>query len=479
MILSAKKGLLMLAVLLSSATAFTQSNKQPNFIIILADDLGYGDLGSYGHPTIRTPNLDKLAQEGVRFTQFYVAANVCSPSRAALVTGRLPIRTGITGGLRVFFPHSTGGLPTTETTIASALKLKGYNTGIVGKWHLGHQPQYLPESRGFDYYFGIPYSNDMVSANKNKIPYPPLPLFKGGKVIEEEPDQTQLTRRYTEEAVSFIKKNKDKPFFLYYPNHAPHVPLYASANFKGKSERGIYGDVVTEFDWSVGELIKTLRELKIDDNTFVIFLSDNGPWLTEKQEGGSAGLLKDGKASTYEGGMRVPAIAWWPGKIKPGRVSSALATSLDLYPTLLHWAGVSVPDQKELDGVNIADVFTGKNEKVRDVVFYYDSDQLYAIRKGAWKAHFSTHSGYAAQVPEVHETPLLYNLEIDPSEKYNVNTEYPELIATFKSLYQQQVSKVKAAPSELTKVEPGPVEEAFKELLKRRAAQSQSKQSNH
>lgn len=466
----------MILLLAISITGFSQTSKRPpNFIIILADDLGYGDLGSYGHPTIRTPHLDQFAKEGIRFTQFYVAANVCSPSRAALMTGRLPLRTGVSGGLRVFFPHSAGGLPNTETTIATALKTKGYSTGIVGKWHLGHLPEYLPASHGFDFYFGIPYSNDMIAANKYKVPYPPLPLYKDGKVLEQDPDQTQLIKRYTDEATGFIKRNKDKPFFLYYPNHVPHVPLYASKDFKDKSPRGIYGDVVEEFDWSVGQLLKTLKDLKLDDNTFVIFLSDNGPWLTEKEQGGSAGLLKDGKASTYEGGMRVPAIARWPGKIKSNTVSTALATSLDLYPTLLHWAGASVPGQKTLDGLDISDVFSGKNEKVRELVYYYDSDQLYAIRKGSWKAHFTTHSGYAPQAPEKHETPLLYNLDIDPSEKYDVSKEHPDLIADFKTIYQHQVSTVTAAPSELSKFIPGPVDDAFKQLQKLRAQQTQDK----
>lgn len=470
---------LALMLLLATTTAYAAAQpgkRPPNFIIILADDLGYGDLGSYGHPTIRTPHLDALAQEGMRFTQFYVSANVCSPSRAALITGRLPVRSGITGGLGVFFPHSASGLPAAEVTIAAALKTKGYQTGIVGKWHLGHLPSFLPTSRGFDYYFGIPYSNDMIPDNKYHIPYPPLPLFKDGKVIEQNPDQALLTKRYAEASTAFIRKNKDKPFFLYYPNHAPHVPLYASAAFRGKSKRGIYGDVVTELDWSVGEIISTLKELKIDDNTFVIFLSDNGPWLTEKEEGGSAGLLTDGKASAYEGGMRVPAIAWWPGTIKAGSVNTSIASSLDLYPTLLHWAGVSLKEQPELDGLNIADLFTGKKEAIRDIMYYYDADRLYAIRKGAWKAHFTTHSGYSPKAPEPHDPPLLYNLEVDPSEKYDQGTAHPELVAAFKELYTKQVTSVKPAPSELSKFQEGPVNDAFQQLIRQRAAQNKLKQ---
>ncbi|MEX2335683.1 MAG: sulfatase [Fulvivirga sp.] len=279
--------------------------KKPNFIIIFADDLGYGDLGCYGHPTIKTPNLDQMAQEGMRFTQFYVGANVCTPSRAALLTGRLPVRYGLTGGSGVFFPNSAGGLPQSEVTIAKALKEKAYKTGIIGKWHLGHLPEYLPSSHGFDYYFGISYSNDMIHARNEN--FPPLPLYRNNEVIEEGIDQTTLTKRYTEEAVDFIKENKNQPFFLYYPNNFPHVPLFASENFKGKSKRGLYGDVVEELDWSVGEILKTLKELNLDKNTLVVFTSDNGPWLTKKERGGSAGLLFEGKGSAYEGGMRVPA----------------------------------------------------------------------------------------------------------------------------------------------------------------------------
>lgn len=455
-------GFVLVALLLAGRLAAQSAKRPPNFIVILADDLGYGDLGSYGHPTIRTPHLDQLAQQGTRFTQFYVAASVCSPSRAALLTGRLPVRTGITGGYGVFFPHSSTGLPATEITIAKALQTKGYHTGIVGKWHLGSQPDYLPNHYGFDYYFGIPYSNDMIPGN---IPYPNLPLYKNGKVIEENPDQHLLTQRYTTEAVEFIKSNKDQPFFLYYPNNAPHVPLYASTSFNGKSKRGTYGDVVEEFDASVGRIIQTLKELKLDENTFVLFLSDNGPWLTQHENGGSAGLLKDGKSSAWEGGTRVPAIAWWPGTI-PAKVSTAITSSLDILPTLLHQAGVAVPADRPIDGVDITEVLTGKKEAIRDIIYYYDSDRLYAIRKGSWKAHFSTHSGYSPEPAVVHATPLLYNIENDPSEKEEVGSSYPDIIATFKQLYATQLSTVPTAPSELDKFLPGRLDSLFKQFHK-------------
>lgn len=463
----------LLSVLLVSAyrPAAQPAGQAINFIIILADDLGYGDLGCYGHPTISTPHLNELAREGTRFTQFYVAANVCSPSRAALLTGRLPARTGITGGLGVFFPHSSGGLPTSEITIARALSTKGYRTAIIGKWHLGSLPQYLPNAQGFGYYFGIPYSNDMIPDNAMHVPYPPLPLYRNQQVIEQNPDQHLLTRRYTEEALQFIKSNKNKPFFLYYANNAPHVPLYASDSFAGKSKRGTYGDVVEELDWSVGRIIATLKEEHLDQNTFVLFLSDNGPWLTQLEAGGSAGTLRDGKGSDFDGGMRVPAIAWWPGVVPADRVNSAIVSSLDVFPTLLHWANTSIPGDRPFDGADASDVFSGKKDSARDVIYYYASDKLYAVRKGPWKAHFTTHPGYSPEAPQRHDPPLLYNIENDPSEKYEIGGQHPDIIARLKEIYSRQIATVIPAPSELAKFQPGPLDDIFK-------ARSQQKQQN-
>ncbi len=418
----------------------------PNVIIIFADDLGYGDLSCYGHPTIRTPYLDQMAAEGMRFTQFYVAANVCTPSRGALLTGRLPIRIGLAGNpTTVFFPNSANGLPTSEITIARALKTKGYTTGLIGKWHLGHLPQYLPALHGFDYYFGIPYSNDMLPSPRNS--YPPLPLYKDSKVIELNPDQRQLTKRYTEEALEFIKKNKKKPFFLYYANNFPHVPLFASGGFTDKSKRGLYGDVVSELDWSVGQLLKTLKEQNLDKNTLVIFTSDNGPWLIKKEEGGSAGLLFEGKGSAYEGGMRVPAIAWWPGTIQANQVNTALATTMDLFPTILKLAKADLPKDRVLDGTDIMPLLTGQKDAVRDVVFYYNLDKLFAIRRGPWKAHFITKPSYSKEEAIDHDLPLLYNLDIDPSEKYNVAGQHPEVITEIKKEREKHKANMVVAPS--------------------------------
>ena len=459
--------LLLITQLLSAATGFSQSNKQPNFIIILADDLGYGDLSSYGHPTIRTPNLDKLALEGTRFTQFYVAANVCSPSRAALLTGRLPIRNGVFGtnsANKVFFTNSTSGLPHRETTIAKALKGKGYQTAIVGKWHLGSKPEFLPLSYGFDSYFGIPYSNDMGKegpfASKDGKAFgsknPPLPLYRNASVLETEPNQDLLTKRFTTEVTDLISKNKNKPFFIYYASPFPHIPLHASPDFAGKSKRGPYGDVVEELDWSVGQILNKLKELKLEKNTFVVFLSDNGPWLIKNmidETGGSAGLLYEAKASTYEGGMRVPAIAWMPGTVK-SQISSAVATSMDLYPTILQMAGAAAaPKETQLDGNNISDILTGKTDKSAEIVYYYDANNLYAIRKGAFKAHFKTNASYSQKPAAEHNPPLLYNLEHDPSEKFEIGKQHPQVIAELNAAYEAHLKSVAPVEAELDKRE--------------------------
>jgi arylsulfatase A len=390
-----------------------------------------------------------MATEGTRFTQFYVAANVCTPSRAALLTGRLPVRSGIFGKRVVFFTNSANGLPHSEITIANALKTKGYQTGLVGKWHLGSQPEYLPLNYGFDSYFGLPYSNDMgkvgsfSGANSAGIPpnnNPPLPLYRNSKVIETEPDQRLLTKRYTDEVLKFITTNKGKPFFMYYASPFPHVPLYASDDFKGKSKRGLYGDVVEELDWSVGQILNKLRDLKLDKNTFVVFLSDNGPWLIKnrlEEEGGSAGPLFEAKGSTYEGGMRVPAIVWAPGIVKANTVSSTVATSMDLFPTILNLANVALLKDRVLDGHNIKDLLAGKQQAGSDLVYYYDSDRLYAIRKGPWKAHFTTHPSYSPEAPVLHDPALLYNLEVDPGERYEVGKKHPEILEDLKKEFEK------------------------------------------
>src|SRR6185295_17361509 len=302
-------------------------SEKPNIVVVFVDDMGYGDMGCAGHPTIRTPNLDRMAAEGMRFTDFYVAAPVCTPSRAALLTGRYAVRSGMASDKRrVLFPNSAGGLPDGEITIAEGLKSRGYATAMVGKWHLGHLPQYLPTRQGFESWFGLPYSNDMDRLPAPKPGEPKwtqynVPLMRNEEIVERPADQTTLTRRYTEEALKIIKSNREKPFFLYLAHAMPHVPLFAGEAFAGKSARGLYGDVIEEIDWSVGQVLAAIRAEGIEKKTLVVFSSDNGPWLIMKENGGSAGLLQEGKGSTWEGGMREPALFWWPGKIAAGVVT--------------------------------------------------------------------------------------------------------------------------------------------------------------
>jgi arylsulfatase A len=381
-----------------------------------------------------------MAAEGMRFTDFYSAAPVCTPSRAALLTGRLPVRSGMTSSRRrVLFPNSTGGLPAEEITLAEALKAKGYATACIGKWHLGHRPQFLPMRHGFDYYFGVPYSNDMdrrpdaggaAGSLTPKVEWWNVPLLRNETVVERPADQHTLTKRYTEEAVKFIRRSKGKPFLLYVPYTMPHVPLFASPEFAGKSPRGLYGDVVEEIDWSVGRVLDTLRKERLAENTLVFFTSDNGPWLTQRLAGGSAGLLREGKGSTWEGGMREPAIAWWPGKVRAGSVNRSLACAMDLFNTSLALAGVDIPADRAIDGKDMRPLLFGTGPGERDVFFYYRDEELYAVRKGSFKAHYVTRSGYGHDSAVKHDSPLLFHLGHDPAEQFNVAADHPEVLAT-------------------------------------------------
>ncbi len=426
----------LLLPLLSLAAANAAPNRLPNIVIVLADDLGYGDLGCYGSPSIRTPHLDQMAQDGLRFTDFYVAAAVCSPSRAALLTGRYPIRNGMFGERNVLYPDSKGGLPADEITLATALKKRGYATAHVGKWHLGIHPGHTPRDHGFDFSFGLPYSNDMdprpglPRATSSSANPPPdgwtFPLLHNGKVIEQPVDQTTLTRRYTETAVTFIREHKDAPFLLYFAHTFPHTPLFASPDFKGRSRRGLYGDTVEELDWSVGQVLAALRAAGIAENTLVVFTSDNGPWLTQGLQGGSAGLLREGKGSTWEGGMRVPGILWWPGRIAPA-VTSTPANTMDLFVTALKLGGAAMPADRIIDGVDLAPVLGGASLPDR-AFFFYRKDKLAACRLGRYKLHFFTQNGYGQPKPDMHEPPLLFDLAQDPGEKFNLAKEHPEIL---------------------------------------------------
>ncbi len=427
--------------------------EKPNIVIILADDMGYGDLGCYGHPSIRTPNLDLMAAEGLRFTDFYVGQSLCTPSRAALLTGRLAVRSGMAGGpgRHVLYPEDKGGLPAEEITIADALRTKGYATACIGKWHLGSAPQLLPASHGFDLFFGLPYSNDMDTPNAairnadSMSQHPDfhnfnVPLMRNREIVERPADQNTLTKRYTREAIRFIQSNKRKPFFLYFAHTFPHVPLFASEEFKGKSLRGLYGDTVEELDWSVGQVLETLRREKLDKNTLVFFTSDNGPWLIRKWNGGSSGPLRDGKGGTWEGGCRVPAIAFWPGKVTRG-ITHEIASALDLFNTCLSLAGAGIPKDRPMDGFDLMPILRGGRSR-RDVCFYYYGDEPYAVRKGPFKAHFVTHDGYSKTKPEKHNPPLLFNLPEDPSEQFDVAARHPEAVAELTKIFEEHRAAV-------------------------------------
>lgn len=436
------------------------NDRPPNVVIIFMDDMGYGDLSSFGHPTIETPNLDRLAREGQKWTNFYTASSVCSPSRGALLTGRYPVRIGLGGEKqRVFFPNSIGGLPSNEITIAEMLKEEGYSTGIIGKWHLGHLPEFLPTRQGFDYYYGIPYSNDMDGVKwgletffaEPDINMWNVPLMENEKIIERPANQHTITKRYTEKAIEFMTENKDNPFFLYFPHSMVHTPLFASKEFLNTSERGFYGDVMTEVDWSVGQVISTLEKLNLDKNTLVVFTSDNGPWLMMLEHGGSAGLLREGKGTTWEGGMRVPGIFYMPETIATGTIND-LGSTLDLLPTIASFTGAKLPENRVLDGFDLSPVLKEKKKGARDHFFYYRKREIYAARKGDYKAHFITETCYQRDNQRNDlEEPLLFQVDHDPSEQFNRAKKFPKILKDINQMVDNHKNNMTMIPSELDK----------------------------
>jgi arylsulfatase A-like enzyme len=433
-----------------------QKPKSPNIVLIFMDDLGYGDLGVTGALQYQTPNIDRLAQEGLRFTNFLTAQAVCSASRSALLTGCYPNRIGFSGAL---MPTATVGISHNETTIAELLKQKGYTTAIAGKWHLGHHKQFLPLQHGFDEYLGLPYSNDMWPVGFDGVPskpgegksnYPPLPFIKNNETIEiikTLDDQATLTQRYTQFAVNFIQKNSKKPFFLYLPHSMPHVPIAASKNFKGKSKQGLYGDMIMELDWSVGEVMKALKKNGIDQNTLVIFTSDNGPWLNFGNHAGSSGGLREGKGTIFEGGHRVPCLMRWPKVIPSGKITNSLSSTIDILPTIASICNAKLPDNT-IDGVDIWPILQNKITKSprKYFYYYYNRNALKAVRRDDWKLvlpHQSrsyekflpANDGFPGKTDEINPMPLaLYDLRRDPAERYDVQSLYPEIVAELQKI---------------------------------------------
>ncbi len=410
-----------------------QTANQPNVVVIFTDDLGYADLGVYGAEKIATPHLDRMAAEGVKFTDFYVPVSVCTPSRAALLTGCYPPRVST---VRVLFPRDNTGLNSEEYSMGRMFKERGYATACVGKWHLGHLPAFLPMRHGFDTYYGIPYSNDMdnVSGKSHrdanypdpKVEYFNVPLMRDEEIIERPADQTTITRRYAEEAVRFIRENRERPFFLYFAHTMPHIPLFAGEAFRGKSRGGLYGDVIEEIDWSVGEVLKALQEFDLDEQTLVLFTSDNGPWLAFGDHGGSAKPLRAGKFTVYEGGVRMPAIARWPGVIPAGSVCREPAMTIDLLPTFARLLSAELPADRPIDGRNIWPLIVGEPEahSPHEAYFFTQGEQVRAVRSGPWKLHL--------------QPVQLYNLADDIGESDNVAAAHPEVVERLSKLAAQK-----------------------------------------
>lgn len=441
---------------------------RPNVVFIFADDQGYGDLGCFGASDLKTPNMDRLAREGTQFTNFYVAQPVCTASRAALLSGCYSNRVGMAGALN---HTSTVGLNPQETLLSEMCQAQGYATAIFGKWHLGHKPPFLPTRQGFDEFFGIPYSNDNGPLHPVIRDIPALPMYENETIVERDPDQSQFTRRLTERAVKFIEQNRERPFFLYLPHIMPHVPIFASEKFRGTSRRGLYGDVIQELDWSVGQILDTLEKQGLSEKTLVIYTSDNGPFLSYGEHAGSAGRLREGKLTTFEGGVREPCLVRWPGKVPAGRVCDEIVSTMDFCVTIAGLVGAELPKVK-LDGIDVAPLLLGQpSAKGRDVFWYYSGDELHAVRQGDWKLHLPHEyltvagepgkggkpSNYGKLQPQSIELSgirgiasrhgyrvekiglSLYNLKDDPGETKNLAAEHPDVVERL-----QQVAAARA-----------------------------------
>ena len=434
------------SLLFGCATTSPNPKPSPNIVVIYMDDLGYGDIGPFGAQGYATPHLDQIAKEGTKFTSFYSAQAVCSASRCALMTGCYPNRVGLTGALG---PHSKIGLAPEETTLAEICKQKNYATGIFGKWHLGDEKRFLPLNQGFDEYFGLPYSNDMIPRRG----YPKLPLISQYSLVNPDVDdaaQDQLTTEYTEHAVDFIRRHKEQPFFLYLPHSMVHVPLHVSDKFRGKSGHGLFADVMMEVDWSVGQVMQALKDNGIDDKTLVVFCSDNGPWLSYGEHAGSAGPLREGKGTSWEGGVREPTLMRWPGHIPAGASCDAPLMTIDMLPTVAKLIGARLPERK-IDGLDISSVITGKSSESphEALYFYYHQNDLEALRSGKWKLAFACsyrslqgrpggRDGKAVDYGASRVSrPELYDLDADPGEKTDLAASHPELVARLQKLAEK------------------------------------------
>ncbi len=442
-------------LLLSCGDKKETKTNPPNVILIFTDDQGYQDVGTFGSPDIKTPHLDQMAKDGVKLSSFYAAQAVCSASRAGILTGCYPNRVGIHNA---YMPNAKTGLNTKETTIAKMLKSIGYSTAIYGKWHLGDHQKFMPNNHGFDDYFGIPYSNDMWPQHPQQGPvfnFGPLPLYENEKILDTLTDQSDLTTQITERSVAFIEKNKDKPFFLYVAHPQPHVPLFVSDKFKGKSEGGLYGDVIMEIDWSVGEIIKSLKRNGLEENTVIIFTSDNGPWLAYGNHAGSALPFSQGKGTAWEGGQREPFIIKYPEKLSPGRTIDIPVMAIDILPSIAEITGAPLPELP-IDGKSIWPLLTGDStESPQEAYFfYYRVNELHGVRYGKWKMYFPhTYRTMDGQVPGADGLPgeykmvalediALYDVVADKAETKNVAADHPEVVKKIRLLANDMRQKL-------------------------------------